>query len=370
MGSKRNYIIPPVILARYLIGQFLPPFLFGLSIFSGVLLLDKIFDLIDLLINKGVSLWISAKIFFLFFPTILSLSVPMSLLLACLLTFGRLSEDNEILALQASGLSFRQILWPPLALGALLSLFLIPFNTHLTPSAMNQFRSLYHQISSTEPLIQIEPKRFLRFQNVLLYSTEVSKDKRRLSGVWIFRTTPSSTERVFAERGTVDVQGRDFTLSLENGQMERFSKKNSREFSHVRFEKHRIQTVFQTALMDRRRGWREYTTPLLREEIAQRKENRQEAAPLEAELHLRYAMAFAPLALALIGIPFGLTLERGGRGVGFGASLGILFFFYLLLVLGLNLAEKGRWPAGPALWLANTATAGVGLVLLRRRVSP
>ncbi|HMU95571.1 MAG TPA: LptF/LptG family permease, partial [Elusimicrobiota bacterium] len=121
-----------MILARYLTGQFLPPFFFGLSIFSGVLLLDKLFDLLDLLINKGVSLWTSAQIFFLFFPTILSLSVPMALLLACLLTFGRLSEDNEILALRASGLSFRQILWPPLAVAGLVSLALLPFNTHLT----------------------------------------------------------------------------------------------------------------------------------------------------------------------------------------------------------------------------------------------
>jgi lipopolysaccharide export system permease protein len=359
-----------VILARYLIGQFLPPFFFGLSIFSGVLLLDKIFDLIDLLINKGVSLWVSAQFFALFFPTILSLSVPMSILLACLLTFGRLSEDNEILALQASGLSFRQILWPPLAMGVLLSLVLLPFNTHLTPSAMNHFRALYHRISSTEPLIQIEPRRFIGFQNVRLYANDVSKDQRRLRGVWIFRLAPGVIERIYADRGQVEVKGREFTLHLEDGQMEHFLRKDPGEFSHVRFQKYTIQTSFQAPLMDRSRGWREYTTPGLQKEIDRRETLHLPVSALEAEKHLRYAMAFAPLALALIGVPFGLTLERGGRGVGFGASLGILFFYYLLLVMGLNVAEKGSWPAGPALWIANTVTATVGIFLFRRRTAP
>ena len=136
-----------MILARYILFQFLPPFFFGLSLFTGVLVLNKVFDLLDLLINKGATFAVSLKVFVLFLPTILSLSVPMSMLLACLLTFGQLSEDNEIIALRASGLSFRQILWPPLAFAVLVSFSLIPFNTQLAPAAMNQFRALFHKIA-------------------------------------------------------------------------------------------------------------------------------------------------------------------------------------------------------------------------------
>lgn len=358
-----------VILARYLTGQFLPPFFLGLSIFSGVLLLDKLFDLIDLLINKGVPLWTSAKMLGLFFPTILSLSVPMSLLLACLLTFGRLSEDNEILALRASGLSFRQIFWPPLALAAAVSFLLIPFNTHLTPSAMNEFRSLYHRIATTDPLIQIEPRRFLRVQNVRLFATEVSKDRHQLSGVWIQRLFSGYSQRIYAEKGTAEVTNRRLSLRLEAGQIERFPRGNGTEFSHVDFERYTVNVPFQGALNARDRGWREYTTPGLRKEILRREKRRQSASDLEAELHLRYALAFAPLALALVGVPLGLTLERGGRGVGFGASLGVLFVYYLLLVMGLNVAEKGKWPALPALWTANAAALAVGAALFRRRIA-
>src|SRR5687767_3496485 len=98
------------ILPRYMLAQFFPPFLFGLALFSGVLLLDKLFDLVDLLVNKGVSFQLSLRIFILFLPTVLTLTVPMAMLLACLLTFGRLSEEQELTAMRASGLSYRQIL--------------------------------------------------------------------------------------------------------------------------------------------------------------------------------------------------------------------------------------------------------------------
>jgi lipopolysaccharide export system permease protein len=210
-----------VILARYLLAQFIPPFLFGLSLFSGVLLLDKIFDLIDLLINKGVPLALSAKIFMLFLPTVLSLSVPMSVLLACLLTFGRLSEDNEILALRSSGLSFRQILWPPLLFAALVAAALVPFNTQLAPRAMGQFRSIHHQIVKMDPL-QIEAKQFVSLRNIRLYAGEVNRDRKLLKEVWLYRLFPDYTERVYAPNGKWDSDDRQLSLTLLNGQIERF----------------------------------------------------------------------------------------------------------------------------------------------------
>ncbi len=85
-------------------------------------------------------------------------------------------------------------------------------------------------------------------------------------------------------------------------------------------------------------------------------------------MHLRFAIAASPLALALLGIPLGIALEKGGRGVGFGASIGVLFLYYLLLIFGLNLAEKDALPALPALWLPNLFMGAVGFILYHRRL--
>ncbi len=357
-----------MILARYLLTQFIPPFLFGLSLFSGVLLLDKIFDLIDLLVNKGVPLALSAKIFTLFLPTVLSLSVPMSVLLACLLTFGRLSEDNEILALRSSGLSFRQILWPPLLMAALIAVALVPFNTQLAPRAMGQFRSIHHQIVKMDPL-QIEPNQFVSLRNIRLYAGEVVRDKKLLKNVWLYRLFPDYTERVYAPNGKWDSNDRQLNLTLLNGQIERFSRDPAEDFLHIAYKTYGVTVPLMTAPDARSRNWREHTSVELRREMQQRTLLQAPTGEIRSEYHLRYAIAFAPLALALVGVPLGMTLERGGRGVGFSAAVGVLFVYYLLLVMGMNLAEKEKIPPPAALWMANAVATLAGLVLFRRRLS-
>src|SRR5258708_38821472 len=93
------------ILSRYILKEFLGNLFLGLLIFTFVLLLDHLFELADLLLNKGVGIWLTLKLLFLLLPSSLSLTLPMSTLLATLLTFGRLSENSEITAVRASGLS-------------------------------------------------------------------------------------------------------------------------------------------------------------------------------------------------------------------------------------------------------------------------
>lgn len=358
-----------MILARYIMKQFLPPLFFGMTIFTGVLVLDKIFDLVDLLVNKGVSFAVSAKMFLLFLPTVLTLTIPMAILLACLLTFGRLSEDNEITALRASGLSFRQVLWPPLALALLLSVAMLPFNTLFVPRAMNAFRSLYHSIVSSDPLIKIEPKRFIGLQNIRLYAREVAANRESLRDVFIYQYSKNNWQRIFGRRGVAHVDEKRLFLTLENGQIERFSMEDPADFMHIRFETYVLSIPFTAASAERGKSWREFTVPQLQDEIRRRRSNGFPTGPPEAELNLRFAISFSSLALALLGIPLGIALEKGGRGVGFGASLGVVFFYYLVLILGLSLAERDVLPALPSLWAANLAVGGIGLWFFKKRLS-
>jgi lipopolysaccharide export system permease protein len=357
-----------MILARYLGAQLFPPFLFGLSLFSGVLLLDKVFDLLDLLINKGVSLLLSLKMFLLFLPTVVALSLPMSLLLACLLTFGRLSEDNEITALRASGFSFLQLLWAPLGLATLSALILVPFNTVLAPRAVSGFQNLYHEIVTTDPLLTIEPRQLTIFKDIHLYAQDVTKEKNALRNVWLYQTFPDATQRIFAREGQAHMNEHQFSLQLKNGQIERFSTGKPRDLLHIQFKNYTFTTPLPHSESMRGKRRREMTFSDLRQEIRTLREKGVSTGIVETELHLRFSMAFAPIALALLGIPLGMTLERGGRGVGFGAAIGVLFLYYLLLIMGINLAERDVLDAFPAVWIANVTTVLIGGVLYYRRL--
>src|ERR1039457_6873951 len=121
------------ILSRYILREFLSNLFLGLLIFTFVLLLDHLFELADLLLNKGVGLGLTLKLLFLLLPSSLSLTLPMSTLLAVLLTFGRLSENNEITAVRASGLASWNYSKTPMAAALVASLFLMPFNTLWAP---------------------------------------------------------------------------------------------------------------------------------------------------------------------------------------------------------------------------------------------
>src|SRR5579862_8005709 len=121
-----------MILESYVLFSFFQPLAFGVAVFSFMLVLDKLFDMADLVLNRGASAWLVLKMFAIFVPTILPLTVPMAFLLASLVTFGRLSQDGEITAVRAAGISLWKISWPILGLAAIVSIMLLPFNRDLT----------------------------------------------------------------------------------------------------------------------------------------------------------------------------------------------------------------------------------------------
>src|SRR5476649_2189613 len=112
------------VITRYILKEFLANLLLGLIIFTFVLLLDHLFELADMLLNKGVGIWLTLKLLFLLLPSSLSLTLPMSTLLAALLTFGRLSENSEITALRASGLAAWSYIKMPLVVALAAVIFL------------------------------------------------------------------------------------------------------------------------------------------------------------------------------------------------------------------------------------------------------
>ena len=99
-------------LTRYLLSEIVPPFCFGLLTFTFILLIARILKLVDLVVTRGIPLGQIGKLFALILPTFLELTVPMAFLLAILLGLGRLSSDQELLALKSSGFSPVQILLP------------------------------------------------------------------------------------------------------------------------------------------------------------------------------------------------------------------------------------------------------------------
>jgi lipopolysaccharide export system permease protein len=201
-------------LPLYFFRQFFPPFVFGSILFMFVLLLDKLFDIIDLVFNKGVSFLVVTHMFALFIPTVLPLTFPMAMLLACLVTFGRLSEENELSAVRAAGISLVRVLWIPFVFAAAVSIVMVPFNTRVAPWASRAFRTIYEKVVSADPLITVEARRFFSIKNIKLYAQGVDKKKGTLRDLMVYQLSHdgSPAERIFARRGRIDPSSAEFRL--------------------------------------------------------------------------------------------------------------------------------------------------------------
>ena len=356
-------------LSRYFFLQFLPPFFFGSVLFLFVLLLDRLFDIIDLIFNKGVAFTQVAQLFALFIPTVIPLTLPMASLLACLVTFGRLSQENELSAVRAAGISLFRVLWMPPLFALAISLGMLPFNTRVAPWANRGFRTIYEQIANADPLINIQSRKFFSVKNIKLFPQTVDKTTQRLENLSVYQVSDPSRppERIFARVGQLRSEPDAFHLDLTDGQMERYDPISANRMIHTSFSTYRISLPVTRDMANQSTRFRNFSSDQLKDLIRDLKSKGMPVSALQAEASLRTAIAFAPLALALVGIPLATALRRGGKGFGFGVSIVVIFLYYTLLIFGLTMAEKGILPAPLALWMGN-ATCFVAAGLLIRRL--
>jgi lipopolysaccharide export LptBFGC system permease protein LptF len=101
--------------------------------------------------------------------------------------------------------------------------------------------------------------------------------------------------------------------------------------------------------------------PELRREIAQLKSKHLPFPVLACQINLRWALAVTPFLFALLGIPLAIRVHRGGRSIGFGLSLVIVVLYYVLIMGGTGIGQRGLWPPWIAVWMGNMILLGAGV---------
>jgi len=343
------------ILSRYILKEFLANVVLGLIIFTFVLLLDKLFELADLLLNKGVGLFFTLKLLFLLLPSSLSLTLPMSFLLAALLTFGRLSENSEITAVRASGLAAWSYVKTPLAAALVACAFLVPFNTVWAPHAHASFRQLYLQVLKRNPLVRIEEKTFVEIGEYHLFVERKNKKTKLMKGVTIYKLPVDGAPlRIFAESGNASLNSSlGITFLLHDGRIEQVDAKDPGRWTYTYFKDYQLFIPLGSSSSASERALEELDNPELRSEIARLKAKNLPYPVLACQVHLRWALAVTPLLFAALGIPLAIRVHRGGRSIGFGMSLLIMVLYYVMVMGGSYLGQRGQWPPWLAIWLGN-----------------
>ena len=259
------------VLNKYLIKEMLLPFLLSLLMITFILFINFLLRAIDRFLGKGIDFLIILEYLFLNLAWIIALSVPMAVLLSTLMTFGRMSEDNEFNALRASGISFYSIIKPPLIFGFIITIILIIFNNYILPDMNFHARLLSGDIYRKRPTMNIEPGVFL--DNLPDYNMIISsKNNEIMSDVKIFsKGNKKSQTSIYAKTGILTTLYNSFLLTLHDGEIHELESNKFNSYRRIIFSKHNIKIQANDLLLNRRdsssRTDREMTIPMIKDKV-------------------------------------------------------------------------------------------------------
>ena len=366
----------PRTLARYLISEVLPPFFFGLMAFTFVLLIARILKLVELVVTRGVPLLEIGKLLSMILPTFFELTVPMAFLLAILLGLGRLSNDGEILALKASGISPPQILWPIGAVAVVIGMVTLGLTLFARPAANLALKKELYNIARTRVGTALKEKVFnTDFPKILIYVEEIIPPGNTAQGILIVDKRDRAKEDIILGKVAListDEQTNTLGLKLFDGSIYEREKKRS-GFSQTRFNIYDFKLDLDDLIgpaKKRDTEPKEASVSRLMNIIRKKQAAGGEAIAERVELQQRLSFAFVPIVFCLLGVS--LTLlprsSRASRSWGFALCLFWLVTYYALLSLGQALGNNGVLHPIPALWLPNVIVGGIAIFLFMKAV--
>ena len=238
-------------LNKYLVKESLIPFLLSLGVITTVLFLQFLIRAIDRFLGKGLDVWIILEYLYLNLAWIIALSVPMSLLISTVMTYGRMSQDNEITALKAAGVSVFSIIKPAVLFGGFVGLVLCLFNNFVLPDMNYHARLLARDIYQKSPELTIEPGYFIN--TIPQYSMIVREmEGNNFKDVKIF-SKYSGTEQVtiYADKGKLTSKEDIIILDLENGEIHEIDLEDYNHYRRIKFLTHQITIPIDDLLLNR-----------------------------------------------------------------------------------------------------------------------
>jgi lipopolysaccharide export system permease protein len=343
-------------------------------------LIARILKLIELVVTRGVPFLQTAKLFTLILPTFLELTVPMAFLLAILLGLGRLSSDQELLAMKASGISPTQILWPISGFAVIIALVTLLLTMLARPAANRAIKKELYNIAKSRVGTALKEKVFNDdFPKILIYIEELIPPGNTAQGVLIVDKRDRFREDIILGKValiTTDEDTNSLGLKLFDGSIyER--EKNSPGFSQTRFNIYDFRLDLDeliSPVKTKEAGPKEMSLRHLLGNIREKREEGATATPERMEFHQRISFGFVPFVFCLLGVSLTLLPRsfQANRSWGLMLCFFWLLTYYVLLSLGKALGDKELLHPIPALWLPNILVGGVSIHFFRKasRESP
>jgi lipopolysaccharide export system permease protein len=358
------------ILHRYILKELRGPFLASLIISTIILAAGNIIQVVDMVMNKGVEAVQVLRIFICLLPYVFTFTIPISVLSAVMLGFGRLSSDNEITALRTSGITFRDMVFPVILMGLVISLANVPLNDKVLPQSEFTVRKLVKQIGMRHPTAMLEPGVFVKgFQDYVVFIYGLRGNT--LYNVHIYQPRENGpTRTIVAKRAEVIADPKDdfIKLRLYDGTADEIAADKPDEFYKASFERYELTlNVEQNVDLSKiEKKAREKSIKELLADIKKASEQKTDVIPFKIEIHKKIALAFSNLVFVLIGIPLAIKTNRREKFIGFGLAMLLFLLYWGIMLAGIAFSIRSIVPPWVGVWSANILLSAIAVLMMFR----
>jgi LPS export ABC transporter permease LptG/LPS export ABC transporter permease LptF len=361
-------------LDRYIFREILTPGLIALVALTFIVFSRRVGQLLDIIFTQSPTASEVAAIVAAILPVVLSVTIPMGVLVGILTGFGRMSSDSEAIALRASGVSMWRVLRPVMIFAVLAWAVTFTLSVWVAPGTGARVRTLQAELLRKYPSLPVKARIFYERANFpLLYVNDARRHPSGLQarGVLLINTdNPEKPEVTTAESATIvlDDSNQSIQFRLFNSSQHVVTPSANDVCKKAPCYEVRGLAV-QTVSLPFPIQASSATVPI--EEVSTRdlwrrlQSGKADLAD-RAAFHQRLAMPFACLAFALLGLPLGVSTNRGGRSMGLVLSLFLMFAYYLAFFGGSRATILGGLSPLLGAWLPNVIFTLLGLILMAR----
>jgi len=351
------------IIHRATLRELAATFLITITFLNSILMMEKLIRLSRVLSGVGATLIDMAKIILYLQPQLLMLTIPMGMLLATLLVYGRMNHDSEIIVLRSSGMDFLKISFPVFILAAFCFLSSLAVSFFIGPKSSAKVRETITDIITTRSSLALEEGTFNSSFKDIVIIVKGKKSSDTLEDIFIYDNRQKDQAKVLmAKQGRfVPQDGTNIVLTLMNGYISIASGKTTTELF---FERYNLLLSLDASETSTPRKM-EYTPSELLTKGKDANAYKVKAG-LFLELYRRFSLPAVSIFLAFLGPPLSLIAGKSGRLGGLALGLFVFTAYYVLLMYGENLVIAGKLPHYLGAWLATFLLGIFSLAMFRR----
>ncbi|MFA6472478.1 MAG: LptF/LptG family permease [Candidatus Latescibacterota bacterium] len=390
---------------KNVIKEHIAPFFFAFFVIMFILILKLMLDIVTALISKGVEILVLTKIFAYSLAYMVALVVPMSVLVATVMAFGRMGAASEIIAMKSAGISMYRIIAPILIIASFMAFGMVWFNNNILPEANYRASNLSAAVFFKKPFLTFNnrEKQFINdIPSVVIRVESIDYKTEELKGISLFRSNKGVyQDLIVADSGRFVTRpdSTGLTLLLKNGELHHSDSRNPDRYVRIDFTEFdqnfsmdsRLDADYRNSRNDRTKlssMMKKDVEKYQNDNIALHKElqrkmrgepvqeekarilqniniNNKQIASYKVEIHKRNSIPFAAIIFVLIGSSLGILVKRSGASIGIGLSIGFFAVYYMFLNGGESVGDRMLIAPWLCMWAPNIVMGILGIFLFR-----